>query len=80
METYVMFFASVVLTIIGFFIQRFFRAVDQIKNSLDDIKVKLATREEKMIEMQGDIHEIRKKQSEHSKRLYDIELQLAKNK
>lgn len=75
-----MFFASIVLTIIGFFIARFFRAVDDIKKSLDSINLKLAAREEKMNQIQEDVHEIKMKQHDHSKRLYDIEIQLAKNK
>ena len=73
-----MFFASVVLAVIGFFIQRFFKAVDNIKKTLDEISLKMATREENIKEIKDDIHEIRAKQHEYGKRLYEIEIQLAK--
>lgn len=80
MDTYVMFFASIVLTIIGFFIVRFFNSVDKISKSVDAINQRLAVRDENMKEIKEDIHEIRIKQNEHSKRLYGVEIQIAKNK
>lgn len=80
METYVMFFASIVLTIIGFFIQRFFKAVDDIKKALDSINLKMAAREENIKEIMDDVHEIKMKQHEYGRRLHDIELQIAKTK
>jgi hypothetical protein len=80
METYVMFFMSAVLGILGFFIVRFFKSVDAIIRKLDAIELRLSLREENIREIKDDVHEIRVKQQEHGKRLYDIEFQLAKNK
>lgn len=80
METYVIYFASVVLAIIGFFIHRFFHSVDVIRKTLDDINLKLTAREENMKEIKRDIHEIKEKQKDHSARLYDIEITIAKFK
>ncbi len=80
MDTYVMFFASIVLAIIGFFIVRFFNSVDRISKSVDSINQKLAVRDENMREIKDDVHEIKTKQHEHSSRINAIQFQLAKNK
>ena len=80
MDTYVMFFASIVLTIIGFFIVRFFNSVDKISKAVDAINQKLAVRDENMKEIKEDVHEIRLRQHDHSNRLHQLDIQLAKNK
>jgi len=80
MEQYVMLFASVALAIIGYFIVRFFNSVDKISQSVDAINQKLAIRDENMKAIQEDIHEIREKQREHSKRMHDMELRWAQSK
>ena len=71
---------SVIISVIGFFIYRFFNTVDKISDQLEDIKIKMAVREESIQEIRKDVHEIRLKQTDHSKRLHDIEIQLAKSK
>ena len=75
-----MLFASVALAIIGYFIVRFFNSVDKISRAVEEINTKLAVREENMKEIQKDIHEIRIRQHEHSRKINDMQVQMAKNK
>lgn len=73
-----LFAIGIILSIIGFFLVKFYNSVEEIKKGVNQMLINRAAKDQEIKQISEDVHEIKVNQAQQDRRLQKVEIEIAK--